>query len=352
MKLLIVDDEMWSRKLIRKLLPWGDYGIEEIYEAEDGEQALECIEKYRCDLMVTDMRMPGFDGAMLLQRIHDDNIEIEIIVMSGYEDYKYLHSALKIKAVDYLLKPVVKEELHSAVMTGISRILKKDSHTYIEEILLREDLRNELNRYYEIKNTLIKAVTTSDKKSIVDLTNKLKEEFFTNKTNPNFTNYIMMDLKRNINDIEKESGIVLLFETVPLLKNLSERMLIIAEKLEKNKSKEKVSVLAIQRYISKHLEENLSLADIADKFFVSKEHLSRLFKKEVGISVQNYITEKKMEYAKSLLRNHRMISISTIPAICGYNDLHYFYRIFKKHTGVTPSQYRSEYQNNPKDTSK
>lgn len=352
MRLLIVDDEMWSRKLIRKLLPWDDYGIDSIYEAEDGSQALDIINKHDIDLLITDMRMPGVDGAMLLQTIHDSNINIEVIVMSGYEDYKYLHSALKTKAIDYLLKPVVKEELHTAVMTGISKTLKKDSHKYIEEILLREDLRNELNRYYELKNTIIKAITSYNKKDILGFMDILEEEFFSSKANPNFTNYIMMDLKRSISDLEKENGIERIVEIIPSLKNLSDRMLVVSNKLDESTNKEKVSVLKIQRYIEKHLDENISLSDIADRFYVSKEHLSRLFKKEVGVSVQNYITDKKIEYAKSLLRNYKMITISNIPSMCGYNDLHYFYRIFKKVTGETPVEYRSRYQNNTNNISK
>jgi len=352
MNLLIVDDEMWSRKLVRNLLPWNDYGIDEIYEAEGGDEAYDLISNHQIDLMITDMRMPGSDGAALLQLLYNNNIDIEVIVMSGYEDYKYLHSALKVKAIDYLIKPIVKEELHSAVMTGIDRLLKRDSYNHIEEILLRDDLRSELNRYYEIKNSLLKSISKSLNNDILTLIDEMYREYFTHKSNPNFINFIMMDLKRSIYDLEKENGTTMVVETVTTLDKLKDRMLHLSSVIQKNKNKGKVSILDVQKYISKHLEEALSLSDLAQHYFISKEHLSRQFKKEVGISVQNYINDKKMEYAKNLLRNHSMISISNIPSMCGYSDLHYFYRIFKKITGITPVQYREEYQNSPKDKSK
>ncbi len=105
--------------------------------------------------------------------------------------------------------------------------------------------------------------------------------------------------------------------------------------------KEKIDILDIQKYIDNHFYETINLVDIAKKYHVSKEHLSRIFKKEVGVSVQNYIIEKRIEYAKRLLMRNGLLSIKTISIMSGYLDLQYFYRVFKRKVGVTPSDYRT-----------
>jgi two-component system response regulator YesN len=347
MNLLIVDDELWSRRLIHNLLPWKQFGITQIFEAENGTEALQCIENSHIDLMITDMRMPGMDGAMLLEYVYDHGINIEIIAMSGYEDYKYLHAALKTKAIDYLLKPVVKEELQTAVLTGINRINKQKSLTYMETMLRHDDVKDELNHYHELKINLLSAVHQMQETEIIDYANRIVHQFFRKRNNPSLISFILLDLKRAIMELEQEYELALNYDVDMLPEDIEETFMKLAIAIHNKQKEEQVSILNVQKYISSHISETLSLSMLADAFFVSKEHLSRIFKKEVGSSVQQYITSKKIEYAKTLLRNHERIAISTISYMCGYTDLQYFYRVFKKKTGMTPLQYRDKNQYNP-----
>jgi two-component system response regulator YesN len=333
--------------LIRNLLSWNEYGIDTIYEAGGGKEAIDLLETYKCELMITDMRMPGTDGAMLLQYIHDNGINVEIIAMSGYEDYKYLHAALKTKAIDYLLKPVVKEELHTAVLTGVNRINKDKSFSYMENILRREDIKDELNHYHEYKIQLLQAVHQFDEPTIIHYSNKIFIECFNKGVHPSFITFVLSDLKRTIMEVEQEYDLSFHYHKDVLPEEIEQTMLQLSKAIRDKKNNEQVSILNVQKYITAHIGESVTLATLADNFYVSKEHLSRTFKKDVGMSVQQYITSKKMEYAKSLLRNHHMIAISTISYMCGYKDLQYFYRVFKKQTGITPLEYREQYQNSP-----
>lgn len=351
MKLLIVDDELWSRRLVKNLLQWNAFGINEIFEADGGKGAITILESQHCDLLITDMRMPGIDGAQLLQYIHDQKIDVEIIAMSGYEDYKYLHAALKMKAIDYLLKPVVKDELKNAVLTGVTRIQKKTNNAFIEDILKRDDLKTEINTYHSYKIPLMDAVQTNTKSDIIRYARQIDKAFFQSDTNPSLISFILSDLHRTITETKQEYKIESSVYKDLLPNELEEQLLSLSNMIASRINTDQVSILQVQKFIINHVGESISLSTLANHFYVSKEHLSRLFKKEVGTGVQQYITSKKIEYAKELLRNHDSIAISTISYMCGYKDLQYFYRVFKKTTGITPAQYRESHQHNPTNTS-
>lgn len=344
MRLLIVDDEVWSRQLIKKILPWVDFGFNEIMEAGNGVEAIEIYKNKQIDLTITDMRMPGIDGAQLLQYIRNNDYNTEVIVMSGYEDYKYLHEALKTKAIDYLLKPVVKQDLIKAVHSGIDRINENLSYTYIEEILEREDLKHEFNKYYEIKNSLYKGLSTSNEVEWLKSLEVLEKECFQREIDDSFTKYILADMSRFIIKIYKDymmNGSLLVQRQLQSFAEVKESVVKIAVTIKESRSYQRIDLLEVQKYIDNHFTETISLTDIADIFHVSKEYLSRLFKKEVGISVQNYVLDRRINYSKKLLKRHNSLSISTISVMSGYTDLQYYYRVFKNRTGMTPVAYRN-----------
>lgn len=99
------------------------------------------------------------------------------------------------------------------------------------------------------------------------------------------------------------------------------------------------------RNIIQYIDENLltgyiSVKEISDKFHLSENYISQLFKKEMDISFTNYTTQKRMEYACSMLKNTEY-PISEIAIKSGYFDYFHFAKVFKKKTGNTPSEYRS-----------
>lgn len=91
------------------------------------------------------------------------------------------------------------------------------------------------------------------------------------------------------------------------------------------------------RYIDQNFRTISSLNELADQLFVTREYLSRRFSHDVGISLNRYITLKRIEYAKYLLRNGD--SLDSICEKCGWNDYSYFIYQFRKETGVTPAKY-------------
>jgi len=92
-------------------------------------------------------------------------------------------------------------------------------------------------------------------------------------------------------------------------------------------------------YIDQNIEKSCSRAEIAEAIYMNPEYLSRLFKKVKGIALNDYITMKKTEIAKSLLTNTN-IPVNLIASKVGYSNFSYFSQVFKKYCGLAPLEYR------------
>ena len=100
------------------------------------------------------------------------------------------------------------------------------------------------------------------------------------------------------------------------------------------------TVRKIQTYIQEHLEENLSLVKLAEISFFNPSYLSRFFKQATGQSVTEYIFELRIRRAKELLQDPNN-KINDVSKMLGYESQNYFSRFFKKHTGFTPQEFRT-----------
>lgn len=135
-KLLIVDDESYTREGIIEMIPWKELGIREIRQAFDGINALEVIKEYKPDIILSDIKMPRMNGIDLAINIRKNYSNCPIIFMSSYSDKIYLKSAIQLKAVNYIEKPLDLEELYNSIKDATLDILKLKS--------LKEDIENKL----------------------------------------------------------------------------------------------------------------------------------------------------------------------------------------------------------------
>ena len=92
-------------------------------------------------------------------------------------------------------------------------------------------------------------------------------------------------------------------------------------------------------YIEANLASDLNLRTLADMLNISSSYLSTIFKKETGATITDFIARRRVERAKDLLRTTRL-QVQTIAQHCGILDVHYFSKIFKKISGMTPKEYR------------
>lgn len=100
-------------------------------------------------------------------------------------------------------------------------------------------------------------------------------------------------------------------------------------------------VRSIKEYVLQNYRTEISLADLADTVYLSKEHLSRLFKKETGQNLFSYIMDLKLQEARRLLTETDN-TIDDIAFSLGFHDGNYFSKVFKKNIGISPGTYRKQ----------
>lgn len=122
LKMIIADDEPVITAGIRKLVDWNAMGIEITGEYADGRAALEGIMTHKPDLALLDISMPGMTGVEILKECHLLGLAVQIILISGFQDFEYAKAGIHYGAVDYLLKPVIRDELLNAVGKSMSRL--------------------------------------------------------------------------------------------------------------------------------------------------------------------------------------------------------------------------------------
>jgi two-component system response regulator YesN len=136
-KVLIVDDERNIRLGVKSILERKENSDYEIYLSSNGVEALELLESKQMDIVITDIRMPQMDGIVFIKELKKRKERVNIIILSGYDDFNYALEALKCGANDYLLKPLKREELYSC-LDKIENIIKRN-----EEFISREKLISE-----------------------------------------------------------------------------------------------------------------------------------------------------------------------------------------------------------------
>ena len=113
-KVFLVDDEIVIRENIRNSFPWEGNGGSEFSlagEAPDGEIALQMMQDVKPDILITDIRMPFMDGMQLCEAVSHTMPWVQIVILSGYDDFAYAQQAISLGVKEYLLKPVSAQEL-------------------------------------------------------------------------------------------------------------------------------------------------------------------------------------------------------------------------------------------------
>lgn len=125
MKLLIVDDEELTRTGLVSSIDWESLGITEILQADDGMNGLEMARLHKPEIILCDVRMPRMTGIAMLERLEKILPDCIPIFMSGYSDKEYLKAAIKLKAVNYIEKPLNPEEIREAILEAQSLYKQK-----------------------------------------------------------------------------------------------------------------------------------------------------------------------------------------------------------------------------------
>lgn len=108
---MVVDDEPLVREFLKETIPNLNNRFAVTADAMDGHEAFEIIMGHPIDLVITDIKMPVMDGLELCKRIRERYPDMQIIIISGYDDFSYAKKAIQYRVSEYLLKPIINEEL-------------------------------------------------------------------------------------------------------------------------------------------------------------------------------------------------------------------------------------------------
>lgn len=178
-KIFLADDEIWVIMGLKKLIEKIGAPFQVVGEASNGVMALEEIEKKKPDVLITDIRMPGMDGLELMKEIRKKKLDTKVVLVSGYAEFDYAQKAIRMGAVDYLLKPV-EAETFAKVLENLEKMLDECGGKQEEqpgEMLNPSALENIVEEIQSRYNENITLTGFSEKHNISagHLSNLLKE---------------------------------------------------------------------------------------------------------------------------------------------------------------------------------
>lgn len=119
-KIIIVEDDRIIRKGLCKTIPWEQHNILVAGDAGDGEMAISLIEKEQPQVVVSDINMPFMNGIEMAKVVREKSPSTRIIFLTGYEDFNFAKEAIKLRAFDYLLKPIDSTHLLQKVKEAVA----------------------------------------------------------------------------------------------------------------------------------------------------------------------------------------------------------------------------------------
>ncbi|MBP1754627.1 MAG: response regulator [Firmicutes bacterium] len=133
-KLLIVDDEAFSREAIAETINWEEYQMQVIC-ASNGKEALNVLMEDNVDILLTDIKMPEMSGLELLAEVHKLGIDIEVIVLSSYNEFDLVRQAMRLGTCDYLFKPTM---LPNDIIESVQKAANKQKEKEIDKKAIRQ----------------------------------------------------------------------------------------------------------------------------------------------------------------------------------------------------------------------
>lgn len=135
-KIVIADDEQIELRGIAKTVPWEQCGVRLVGMAENGKELLECALKTQPDIILTDIRMPEFDGLSAVERLKGLLPDCEFLIITAYEEFEYAKKAIELGIAGYIVKPALKQEIIEQIVRVKERL---DRRRRSDEDLSQED---------------------------------------------------------------------------------------------------------------------------------------------------------------------------------------------------------------------
>ncbi|GIP33248.1 response regulator [Paenibacillus sp. J2TS4] len=331
-RLMVVDDEPIIRaglmKLIRQYNPHCD-----VVGLPNGAAALEQISRQAPDLVLTDIRMPKMDGLELCRQIDELQLQIKTIVISGYSDFCYAQKCLTYGVKEYLLKPITEKELYPV----LDKLLSEEDPHSISLIHYEEWLEQVEEAIWSVNVEEVSALAEQWVKSgYAHLKISQLQQF----AEDGLTLLVKKLNSRNVFRFQIESTRKLLASRTEVIEYLKQELDQLCNQLYQWRGGSERNLFEeAKAYIDQHITEEISLEAVAEKVGLAPTYFSFYFKKMTNETFVQYRMRKRIEIAKKLLElpHYKIVDVGME---IGYQNYPHFTKIFKKITGLSPTEYR------------
>lgn len=383
MNILVVDDESFIRRGIERTIRT-HFPEHKVLLAANPEEAVLTLQNVPMDLVLTDVLMPGMTGLELMEISRKRHAHVRWVVISAHSEFKYAKEAVRLGAKDYLLKPIGKDMLVDMIreigdeiakdnerskeaqllkrnlrflreavfarwasgldLGGIDLAAFTGKHPYFHLIMVRMESESDMKlEHFIVENVLSELIETSGQGFVASFDAKSLLGLLTPKDEGSLA-AIIDQLRSHLKRYLK----------IPFQILHSERMTDISEVPAKVQQMRKSSATQVYehyasggekaievafQYIAAHFQTELTLEKVASIVYLNPVYFSQLFKQRTGVGFKDYLTQLRLDRAMNLLRDSEL-KIGDISERVGYPDVRHFSQIFRKKTGLTPSEYR------------
>lgn len=406
-QVLLCDDELSVTNFLKTSIAWEGLGIQNVYTAADGQEALSLFETKQIDLLITDIRMPRMDGLHLLEAVREISPDTHCILLTAYGEFEYARTAFRLGVDNYLLKPIQLEELTATLENTVENMYL---HRQNQNNLLRENL---LRRWLSGN---ISADELGERSGVLGGINVYQSAYLAaciNKTDPavslsayaeacfrelslfcdclsvwdNRGCFVLIlgghtldrtEIARileqtahqlHISDhiymtvgitADQCTGLSQSYQSaVRLLSTCREQsgpvLIRLADEQKPSLNPPEIPDISIDfenlspiirkavDYIHANYTEGVSIKEFCATHTVTPAHLGYLFKKETNVFFNNYLNSYRLSKAQEMLVSTQE-RVNVIAEKCGFTSTSYFITSFKKFTGMSPQKYRELYQ--------
>lgn len=342
---LLVDDDHLALQGLEHMLPWEKLGAQIVGMAGNGQEALGIARVNLPDVIITDICMPVMDGLQLVEALSAQPPLPEVFLLSGHDEFEYARTAMRFGVKHYLLKPITRQTIEqlTAELTNVRDHLaaKEAQHAIICSPAHEEKLRT--------------ALAASDTETLDAIFRTLESQAeLAEESTATLCLWLLNVLARHLESLNMDKSAMQRtrrhsIEEMLALSSQREKLFFVEQKYfslaqihEENShnNQQRIARQARDLIETRFRNPDFNIAALADEMGLTASYVSTVFRQVEGASMSNYLTELRLENARSLLSGSSM-PVSEVASISGYIDAHYFAKIFKKKYHVTPTEFRN-----------
>ena len=325
---MIVDDEFIVRVGMRSMVDWNKYGYEVVAEASNGQEGLAQFRKYRPRLIFCDINMPDMSGLEMLEEIRKIDQDVACVILTAYQEFSYAQQAIRLGTPVYVIKAtMLTEDIVYESAQGDAAAAKEEVNRRVQQInrsLLALDLPTAKQETESLFSEVVTPTGSLEIQhiAVVGLLGALAQ-------------YLPLDEKRELTRLKKLTRrsdlLAWFFAHIDQIGVAREGV-----------TPSRLHVENAKAYIRSHYHEPISLKNVAAELAISQNYLSKIFYKETGRHITDFIADEKITRACELLRTTAE-PVSAIAEELGFVDQAYFTKRFKMKMGISPNGYRKKH---------